>query len=53
MHTRTCLSLHSQCSPPPLSPRRSTPGWVPNPNGEGLYRFTVDPQTGALAIKRW
>ncbi|MBM3073248.1 lactonase family protein [Lelliottia sp. RWM.1] len=22
-----------------------------NPNGEGLYRFTVDPQTGALANK--
>jgi len=22
-----------------------------NPNGEGLYRFTVDPQSGALANK--
>ncbi|HGL5375014.1 TPA: lactonase family protein, partial [Citrobacter farmeri] len=22
-----------------------------NPNGEGLYRFSVDPQTGALSDK--
>ncbi len=22
-----------------------------NPNGEGLYRFTLDPQTGALSNK--
>lgn len=24
-----------------------------NPNGEGLYRFTLDPQSGALGNKRW
>ena len=39
-------------SPPPLSPRHQyAQVGTYNPNGEGLYRFTVDPQTGALNDK--
>ncbi|MCS5932099.1 lactonase family protein [Klebsiella pneumoniae subsp. pneumoniae] len=45
------MSLHCPCFPPPRAPRKPHYAWVGtyNPNGEGLYRFTVDAKTGAPA----
>lgn len=47
-----CLSLHCPCLP--RRGRRANPLCLVgtyNPNGEGLYRFTVDAKTGALRDK--
>ena len=52
MHTRTLLvaSLSLLAN---AAIAQTQYAWVGtyNPNGEGLYRFTVDPHTGALSDK--
>lgn len=52
MHTRTLLvaSLSMLATAAIAQPQYAWVGTY-NPNGEGLYRFTVDPQSGALANK--
>ncbi|MDR9889129.1 lactonase family protein [Pseudenterobacter timonensis] len=52
MHTRTLLAA-SLSLLATNAVAQTQYAWVGtyNPNGEGLYRFTVDPQTGALGNK--
>lgn len=52
MHTRTLL-VASLSMFATTAIAQTQYAWVGtyNPNGEGLYRFTVDPQSGALANK--
>ena len=52
MHTRTLL-VASLSMLATAAVAQTQYAWVGtyNPNGEGLYRFTVDPQTGALNDK--
>lgn len=52
MHTRTLLvaSLSLLANAAIAQPQYAWVGTY-NPNGEGLYRFTVDPSTGALGDK--
>ena len=52
MHTRTLL-VASLSMLATAAVAQTQYAWVGtyNPNGEGLYRFTVDPQTGALDNK--
>ena len=52
MHTRTLL-VASLSLLATSAIAQTQYAWVGayNPNGEGLYRFTVDPQTGALNDK--
>ncbi|MEX9253288.1 lactonase family protein [Pseudenterobacter timonensis] len=52
MHTRTLLAA-SLSLLATAAVAQTQYAWVGtyNPNGEGLYRFTVDPQTGALGNK--
>ena len=52
MHTRTLL-VASLSMFATAAIAQTQYAWVGtyNPNGEGLYRFTVDPQSGALANK--
>ncbi len=53
MHTARPLLVASLSMLATAAIAQTQYAWVGtyNPNGEGLYRFTVDPQTGALGNK--